>query len=175
MRPAEAKLNMTAAELREVFAYDPETGKVTWKVDRYTGRPGRKIIAAGDEAGCVMDSGYRLVVVNYCRIYIHRLAWMLVHGEWPADILDHANMDRADNRLANLRPANESQNRANQKPRAKTGFKGVTKLQNANSYMAQISAHGEHRYLGCFGTAEAAHAAYRAAATQAFGEHARFE
>jgi len=175
MRTAEAKLKMTAAELREIFAYDPETGKVTWRVDRYTGKPPRKIVSAGDEAGCALNSGYRVVVLNYCRIYIHRLAWMLSRGEWPEHILDHANMDRADNRLANLRPATESQNRANQKPRAKAGFKGVTKLQNANSYMAQISAHGKHRYLGCFATAEDAHAAYRAAATQAFGEHARFE
>ena len=175
MRAAEAKLNMTAAELREVFAYDPETGKVTWKVDRFTGNPKRKIVSAGDEAGCIVDSGYRLVVVKYCRIYIHRLAWMLCHGGWPTGILDHANMDRLDNRLTNLRPATESQNRANQKPRAKSGFKGVVKFKHANSFMAQISENGQHKYLGCFKTAEAAHAAYRAAATQAFGEHARFE
>lgn len=175
MKAAEAKLNMTAAELREIFAYDPETGKVTWKVDRFTGKPGRKVVSAGDEAGCALDSGYRLVVVDRCRIYIHRLAWILSHGEWPADILDHANMNRSDNRLANLRPATESQNRANQKPRAKSGFKGVVKFKHANSFMAQISENGHHRYLGCFKTAEEAHAAYRAAAITAFGQHARFE
>lgn len=173
MRTAEAKLNMTAAELREVFAYHPKTGIVTWKVDRFTGKPERKIISAGDEAGCVVASGYRLIRVNYCRIYAHRLAWMLTHGEWPAGIVDHANMNRLDNRLSNLRLATESQNRANCKPRAKSGFKGVVKLKHANSFMAQITADGVKKYLGCFASAEDAHAAYCAAARAAFGEHAR--
>jgi len=172
---AENRLNMTRDELACLFEYDSQTGKVIWLVDRFTGKPPRKIVSAGEEAGSYSDSGYRVISINRQRIYTHRLAWMLVYGEWPEKVLDHIDTNRANNRLENLRLATQAENRSNTTVRAKSGFKGVIKQPLAKSYMAQITVGGEHHYLGSYPTAEEAHASYCEAARKAFGEFARFE
>ena len=171
----EIKSGLAATDAGKIFRYEPETGRVFWLVDRYAGEPGRKIISAGDEAGSLSGSGYRVIRVNYCLIYAHRLAWLLTHGEWPQEKLDHINCNRSDNRIANLRPATDIQNRSNTRCRAKIGFKGVYKPKHANTYCARISVNGATKYLGCFPTPQEAHGAYVAAAEAHFGEFARAE
>src|SRR5882672_2364605 len=113
--------DITAAYLRTILHYDPKTGIFRWRVRMSPAR------GAGEIAGA--KSG------NYIRIGIkrrwyqaHRLAWLYVHGKWPLYWLDHANGDKLDNRLENLREATHSQNQMNSR-RAKhntSGFKGVT-------------------------------------------------
>ena len=172
----EKRLAMTKEELEKIVAYDPETGIVTWKQDRTTGKGGsRTMRLAGKEAGHLRDNGYRVVSINYCAIYTHRLAWFLVHGQWPRHELDHIDTDRSNNRITNLRPANGTQNRANTGRRShnRTGFKGVTTMKGVSGYTAQISVGGVTRYLGRYRTAEQAHKAYCKAAQKAFGEFAR--
>ncbi|EHB7575351.1 HNH endonuclease, partial [Escherichia coli] len=36
------------------------------------------------------------------RLYVHRIAWLMVYNDWPTDVIDHINGDRSDNRIANL-------------------------------------------------------------------------
>jgi len=90
-------------------------------------------------------------------------------------IPDHINGDALDNRRANLRPANTSQNQANRAlPRNNTsGFKGVHYLAAANAWRATIGVNGRKVRLGQFATAEAAAAAYDEAAVFYFGSYAR--
>ena len=66
--------------------------------------------------------------------------------------------------------ATSSQNMGNQKRHANgmSGFKGAT-WHKCGRWQAQI----QMRYLGLFDTAEEAHAAYMAAAQNAYGEFAR--
>ncbi len=169
---AELKSALSFAEAHRLLRYDPEAGKLYWRLDRICGP--RVIRKAGDEAGSVADSGYRIIVVNYSRLYAHRLAWFMAHGQWPERQLDHKDLDRGNNRLANLRPASNGQNMANTKVRAKTGFKGVIVPKRApNCFVAQISINSRPKYLGTFKTAEAAHAAYMKAAVERHGEFAR--
>lgn len=170
----ELKLGLGQKELLEIFDYDPETGICLWRSDRYAGG-GRKMIDAGTEVGTTTVKGYREVSLNYCKIFVHRLGWMLTYGEWPEHMLDHRDMDRLNNRISNLRPSTGSQNRANTKVRAKSGFKGVTTHKHASGFTAQITVGGKNKYLGRYKTAEAAHAAYQQAAALAFGEFARME
>lgn len=160
--------DLTAARLRAVLSYDPATGIFT---RRQTTCPRLK---PGCAAGTTTVYGYVRVQVDGHIYPAHHLAWLHVHGEWPVGILDHANGERSDNRIANLRPATISQNKANSKLRQdnQSGFKGAYLAPNGR-WRAQIRCNGKLRSLGRFPTAEQAHAAYAKAAADLFGEFAR--
>jgi hypothetical protein len=132
-------------------------------------------VQVGDVAGSLNRQGYIRIAIDYKYYLAHRLAWLYVYGEWPSGRLDHRDLDRANNRIANLRPATDMQNCANAKRRVdnSTGFKGVSTRQGR--YIAQINRDGRRICLGRFDTPEAAHEAYKAAALKHFGEFARWE
>ena len=156
-------------ELIRLLNYDPETGKFTWKVDRAQHK-------AGAQAGILHPRGYRITTVHGQAFKEHRLAWFMTTGHWPAPYeVDHINLVKDDNRWSNLRFATVHQNLANQRVRKnnKCGLKGVVKNDRCATWSAEIRIHGIRKYLGCFRTPEAAHAAYMHAATEAFGEFAR--
>lgn len=159
----------TVERLREALDYDPLTGRLTWKVR--VARPAR----VGAEAGTTDPRGYRQVQLDGCQVLAHIVIWALVTGEWPDFDLDHRDLNRANNRWVNLRPATGSQNAANTKRLRSntTGFKGTTFA--VGKYQASITVEGKYRYLGRFESAEEAHAAYARAAQEAFGDYARVE
>jgi hypothetical protein len=96
--------------IREVLAYCPDTGALTWRVDRTSKVRAR----AGSPAGTLDGKGYIQVRLGSRRFYAHRLAWYLHHGTDPGPLLvDHINRDRSDNRACNLRLVNAKGNRAN--------------------------------------------------------------
>jgi hypothetical protein len=158
---------ITAEELRELLDYDPEAGVFTWRVSRGG-------CVAGSKAGSPDRDGYIRVSLNKRFYGAHRLAWLYVHGEWPSHEIDHINCDSADNRIANLRPATRSQNKANTGPyRTNTsGVKGVHWHVRAARWVARVQVNGREKHLGCFTNIEDAAAAYRSAAEKHFGEFA---
>ncbi len=94
--------------LRQVLAYDPETGALTWRVDR------NEQVRAGAPAGSPKGNGYIQVHLGPRRLLVHRVAWALHHGADPGPLLvDHINRDRSDNRICNLRLVDSKGNRAN--------------------------------------------------------------
>ena len=149
--------DLTAARLRELLHYDPETGVFTWRVTRC----GRAM--AGARAG--RKSG------NYWSINIERkthkaarLAWLYVTGSWPVGVVDHRDTDKMNNRWLNLRdipqPVNlQNQRRAHANNRS-AGLLGVSKYQINGKFQARIQVDGKSRSLGYFKTADEAHAAY---------------
>ncbi len=161
---------LTLEEVRERLDYDPETGVIMRRSSskRWAGKP----------AGCKHKGhGYITLKIDQKSYLAHRIAWLLSYGAWPDGMLDHANLDRADNRLANLRPATYSENSMNQRARAtnKCGLKGVMYKPQIKRWVANISIDREQVHLGTFMTAEDAHAAYAAAAKAHHGEFARAE
>lgn len=157
---------VTAARVREVLNYFPETGEFTWRV--VTGP--RAILGA--IAGS-RTQGYINISVDGRLYRAHRLAWLYVHNKWPRLGIDHINGNGLDNRLINLREATQAENTANarKKKTCKSGFKGVTAYRS--KWVATVGKAGRKIHLGCFDTREQAHAAYCSAAKRLHGEFAR--
>lgn len=145
--------------MRRALAYDPHSGVLTWRV-----RPKQSKVRVGQEAGCEAPDGYRVMKFAAKNYHVHRVAWFIHHGRWPADQLDHVNGNRGDNRLANLRECTGSENNQNRKAKkgTATGFLGVSK-QAGNRYGADIMVDGRSQHLGRFDTPQAAAEAYRKA------------
>ena len=165
-------MSIGAPDVKEILReldYDPSTGVFVWK-----GRAGRAA-RQGRPAGYVTKRGYRYIAVLGKQYGMHRLAWLIMTGEWPGEI-DHINGIKDDNRFANLRVATRSQNLANtSKPITNTsGLKGATYYKSRGVWYSQIRVNGERIFLGYHPTKEAAHEAYRAAALRMRGEFARF-
>lgn len=97
------KEDLTQQRLKELLHYDPDTGVFTW----LTGQ------RAGLVAGSMYGFGYIMIKINQCRFCAHRLAFLYIDGEFPADDVDHINRIRDDNRWRNLRRATAKQNQEN--------------------------------------------------------------
>lgn len=151
-------MSLTQEQLKQLVHYDPECGQFSWIVS-----PCRKV-KAGDKAGGINASGYHATKIKYKTYATHRLAWLYVHGVWPHLDIDHINGVKTDNRIENLRLANDSQNKQNTKKcnkNNKTGFLGVNFANN--SYKAFIMINRKQIYLGSFDAPEKAHEVYLAA------------
>ncbi len=158
---------LDAATLRELLAYDPETGVFTWRV-RASNMP------KGSVAGGLNGHGYILIWVRGRKYGAHRLGWLYTFGEWPPHEIDHINGARDDNRLANLRLATRAQNEANTRrsSRNTSGVKGVSWHKRTSTWRAHIVVNGKQKHLGHFTSINAAAAAYQTAAATHFGEFA---
>jgi len=161
-----------AANLRELLAYEQETGTFRWRVRR-----GRHLAGsiAGSQLNCRNGGPYRHIGVNGKWYLAHRLAWLWMTGAWPDGQVDHIDGDGLNNCWSNLRSASQSQNMANVGPRSNntTGFKGAYFDRRHGMFFAQIQAEHHTHWLGYFETAEEANAAYAVAADKHFGQFAR--
>jgi len=154
--------------LAELFTYNRTTGLLR----RKTG-PNK-----GKAVGWRGTAGYLFASVDGAVYTVHRLIWCLVTGEDPGPRqIDHRNLKTGDNRWVNLRLATGSQNTGNTRKKShnRSGYKGVSWSKIAGRWVAFIYADGRNRYLGYFDTREQAHAAYKAAADNHFGDYARGE
>jgi len=163
--------------LRELFDYEPDTGRLLWK--RRTG-PGHKVGAhnarfAGKPAGSQAVRGSATYLVVECDgspRYAHRIIYKWMTGDEPR-ILDHANRDTLDNRFANLRPATDTQNQGNKRGRNNRSGPAKGVRLHAGAYCAFMTQRGKFIHLGRFKTLPEAQAAYAAAAREYFGEFAK--
>ncbi len=170
----ESEKRLRLEVLRGALDYDTETGVFTW-----VATPRLRSALIGQPAGYSDPRGYRVIHVKSRGYYAHRLAWFYTHGEWPPNQIDHINMDKSDNRIANLRLATMSQNQQNQQKRklkrpASSPFKGVHWHRAMKTYVANICKDGQQIHLGTFGNcAPAAHFAYCVASDKLHGEFGR--
>ena len=158
---------ISAEELRRRLHYNPTTGVFT----RVLATIGKR---EGSVAGTTRPDGYIQISIDRRFYPAHRLAWLYTKGVWPAHLVDHINGDRSDNRLANLRPATNSENLRNSRRnvRNKCGFKVVSRSRNGRRWLAFIRVDGVNTNLGTYDTAEQAHRIYFEAAQRHFGSFA---
>lgn len=154
------KTPLTANRLRELLDYDPATGVFTRRVTTSSRAQ------AGQQVGCPTARGYLRVQLDGQMHYLHRLAWLYVSGNWPANGLDHIDGNVKNNSIANLRDVDHPTNMQNLRcPRAdnETGLLGVWFRKDTKRYSANIKTRAGKVSLGCFSTANEAHEAYLAA------------
>lgn len=148
--------------LKDYLQYNQQTGEFTWiKLSRNNGK-----VVVGDIAGSDTGNGYIEISCFGIRVHAHRLAWYFIYRCLP-EYIDHADGNKSNNRIANLREANQSQNIANSYPLKR----GVEK--HGRKYRARIWVRDERIELGSYETREEAQAAYHAGASQYFGDFAR--
>lgn len=165
---------ITREYLLSILEYDPATGLLRWRW-----RDGLPDVCnyrdAGKVAGTVRGTGYRYIFIDGRHWAAHRLVWIAETGECPTGDLDHINLDKADNRFANLRLATRSQNQANV-PRHRgntSGLKGVHLQKDSGRWTAYITLNRQRTHLGMFATKEEAAQARDDAAKRIYGEFAR--
>ncbi len=147
---------LTIERLKELVHYSPRTGIFTSRTKRYRWPAGRVL-------GFLHHSGYRYVLVDDGRYYAHRLAWLYVHGAWPEHDLDHKDGNRDNNRIRNLRAANDSLNAQNRKLHRhnRSGFTGVSWHAKLQKWAGRITFDGEQVHLGVFTKKRDCAVAYR--------------
>ena len=168
--------------VRQLLDYDPATGVLTWrprKRDAFATTGAWRMWAtkfAGRQAGHVTRKKYRRIKIGTAMYLAHRLAWLHAKGEPVPHELDHIDRDKMNNRIANLRAATQSQNRANIPAHKsnKLGVKGVF-LDEHGRYLAVLVVNGQRKFRKRFKALDEAAEAYRAAALIHYGEFARTE
>ena len=138
---------MDANDFREFMVYDENTGLMYWtKVLNNRTVP-------GNLCGNNVDSkGYKRVCFKGKQYRAHRIAWLLHYGEMPTKHIDHINGNKLDNRIANLRLADISENARNAKISKDntSGYSGVTYHKKAKKWAASIMYNRKQIYLGVF-------------------------
>ena len=165
--------DFTVCEVKKRLDYNPDSGAFTWKVKtkRHAG-----VSWPGDVAGTIKsETGYMFLGLWGFQYRAHRLAFLMMTGEWPRDEVDHINGNRADNRWCNLRSATRPQNGRNTAigTSNKSGCKGVSFRKDTSKWHARIVVDGKTILLGNFSLIEDAISARKTAEMKYHGIFAR--
>lgn len=153
----------------QYFIYNPDDGSFRWRVKPKQSRKQR-----GDLAGNIDPTGYLRLKLNRKKYSAHRVAWLLMTGNWPTLYIDHINLNKLDNRWVNLRQVTPSQNNYNRKVSSlsKTGVKGVRWHRTQNAWRASIRLPGGKRIYAHFHDIQQAANWYKGMALKHHGEFA---
>lgn len=125
---------------------------------------------SGAVAGSMNPKGYIYITIDSTRFIAHRLAWLIIHGEWPPHEIDHINRDPSDNRIANLRLATRTENCQNRRLHSNNSSGSRGCFRSGKKWVAQICINRKGYHLGSFDYIKEASAAYEAAARMTHGE-----
>lgn len=133
---------MDAKILHELFEY--RDGELYWKAKRPS-------IFVGDKAGWRSGNGYHMVNVLGKQVYIHRVIYLMIHGELPYHV-DHIDGNPSNNRIENLRSATKAQNAWNCKLHNSnsSGVRGVYWNKLRNKWYASVEVNKKKIHLGVF-------------------------
>lgn len=143
--------------LKECFDYNPETGKLFWRVrpiEHFQGASGWKSCnarCAGKEAFTASRDGYFCGDIFYENYLAHRVIWKLWYGDEP-DIILHENGNTSDNRIEKLSNGTNSDNSKDQKLYITntSGIAGVRWEESRNKWRACLYINGKATSLGRF-------------------------
>lgn len=138
------------AMLKKFFVYDPDTGKLTWRLPQHH-------CAVGDEVGYSHSGGYRSVCLSGKEYLTHRIIWLYVYGYLPEQI-DHIDHNRKNNALSNLREVTNTVNSMNTSlsVNSMTKVNGVSFMKSKNKFRAYIMVNRKQIHLGLYDSVEEA-------------------
>ena len=136
--------------LKECFECDFERGKLVWRLDRPKEHFKRESDWrgwlsqwAGREVGTVSSSRegkavYIIVHVNGVRTTLHRILYIIYHGEYP-EVVDHLDGDTLNNAISNLMGKTKAENSRNCKLYSSntSGLSGVHYVKRWSKWKAQ--------------------------------------
>lgn len=168
--------------VRLFLRYEPETGKLFWKPRARCFFKRDWIFKewnrqhANQEAFTARCRGYAHGGIQGRILTGHRVAWVITHGRWPKEFIDHINGNPSDNRLENLREATRSENCRNKRSskNSTSQYLGVNFYKHLGKWAARIKPEHENvKVLGYFEDEKEAAMAYDNAARKIHGEFAR--
>ena len=174
--------------LRKLMRYDPRTGELFWRErtpDMFIAterRSSKSLCKAWNKRYAGKQTfkakhvfGYMHGTICGKTISAHRVAWAILHNEWPATQIDHIDGNPANNKQDNIRLATAAQNSQNRKlPKHNTsGIKGVFWSKHKNRWHARIGHNGKKIHIGYFKTKRQAATAYANKASSLHGEFFR--
>tara|TARA_R110000772_G_scaffold180835_1_gene292128 strand:+ start:150 stop:644 length:495 start_codon:yes stop_codon:yes gene_type:complete len=129
---------ITQEKLKNILTYDKITGLFYRK-------------ASNSIAGSFDTRGYVRIYAGSKTYLAHRLVWLYIYGEFPTAGIDHINGIVGDNRIDNLRSADQFTNQKNRKVNKnnKSGCMGVYGQSNG-SWVVTIKIKNKSHYLGTF-------------------------
>ena len=89
----------TQIRLKKLLSYDPNTGLLTWKVNKGTAK-------AGEIAGSMHCDNTRRIRIDGKNHLVHRIIWLFMTGHNSSYWLSHINQDHGDNAWANIAETN---------------------------------------------------------------------
>lgn len=130
--------------LRSIFNYNKETGILTGNESRGNRKAGKPI-------GNRTTKGYLVVRLNGQNLSVARVIWIMEFGTRPPQI-DHINRVRDDNRLCNLRAADQTTNARNKRTQKNntSGTKGVSFDRQSGMWKARIGTGNGRATVGMF-------------------------
>lgn len=141
---------LTQEELHRLFDY--KDGHLYWKI-----KPS-KCTSIGDKVGC-LDTHNLYIKSSYKdkNYLVHRLVFAWHYGYFPK-MIDHINGIRFDNRIENLRAADDKSNQWNQKlhSRNTSNYKNVIFRKDKQRWACRFKVNGKHIMRGYFKTPEEA-------------------
>lgn len=151
--------------LKEIISY--EDGVISFKKTRGG-------VTAGKPLGHEHPKGYMLVRLLGVLHPVHRIVWKLHHGTEP-EFIDHADGNKKNNRIENLREVSRVENNRNASlsKANTTGFTGVTFAKREGMYRAEIYAEGKRKSLGYHPEIKNAVLAYNSACQEVHGEYGK--
>lgn len=154
-------------ELKEFLDYNPDTGIFTWKKQISN-------LKVGQVAGVKQSKGYIQIRFKGGNYLAHRLAYYMYHGVDPLEkFIDHIDGDKTNNKIKNLRIANNSQNGTNRVSLAINNTSGVTGVvwnKRKKKWMARVTINRFQKHLGIFANKEDAIKSRREAEIKYYGD-----
>ena len=157
----------------DLFEYEPAAGLLTRRVTTSSNARG------GDVAGSSNGRGYLTVRIDGNKYVAHRIAWLLMTGEWPDFEIDHINGVPSRQQVrpnlrasSHVREHEESEDSTNNNT---SRCKGVTWDKARQKWQTKICCNGIQYHLGRHTDLEIANAYYAGAAAILFGQWQRGE
>lgn len=172
--PIAVRNDLSADQVRALLDYDAETGELRWKRTEARSKHWNSRFA-GKLAGHLNKNGVVSIRIGDVLYLAHRIIWLIMTGEWPEAEIDHRDGDHSNNRWANLREANRTENmlnRAKQRNNA-SGFLGVRFRPHHGKWEARININGKQVWHIYASSAEEASEARREALPRFHGEFVR--